>query len=220
MKKNIVFLLISFFSFSVSALSYKGCDYSDISRMKSIVSNINLSYDYTIVDNEAYFDVTINNLTEDVYFYDTVTQKKYYYSDANNGEITILNYKRYSGSYKFYSAKNECLDVSLGSKYYSFPVYNRYYNDPLCKDIPNYSLCQKWGYINYSYDEFEEMVLDYKESKTIDEDEKINVEYKKTFLEKVIDIYINYYYYFLGGLILGCCIILIINNNNNKKIKL
>ncbi len=216
MKKIMLFLLICCFSFSVSALTYGGCDYSSVSRMKSIVTNINLSYDYKIINNEAYFDVTLNNLTEDIYFYDTATQKKYYYNDTINGEIVIFNYKITSGSYKFYSAKNECYGISLGTKYYNFPVYNKYYNNELCKDIPNYSLCQKWGYVNYSQEEFEEMVLEYKNSTPIEEEQSINLEYKKTFLEKIIDIYIKYYYLFLGALILICSIIIIINNKKNQ----
>lgn len=216
MKKIILFLTIYLLGFSVSALTYGGCDYSTVARMKAIVTNVNLSYDYRVIDNVAYFDVTLNNLTEDIYFYDTITEKKYYYGDTNNGEITISNYKVSSGSYKFYSSKNECFGVSLGTKYYNFPVYNQYYTDPLCKDIPNYSLCQKWGYVNYSRDEFEKKVLEYKNSTSIEEDKDINIEYKKTFLEKIIDMYINYYYILLGILIFVCSAIIIINNKKNQ----
>ena len=213
--KKILFLLICLFGSSVSVLSYGTCDYFEISRMKSLVTNINLSYDYKIIDNEVYFDVTLNNLTNDIYFYDTVTQKNYYYSDTINGEITITNYKTNSGSYKFYSNASGCYGNSLGTKYYEFPVYNKYYNDPLCQDIPNYSLCQKWGYVSYSYDEFEKMVNEYK-TVIPDEEEKNVVEHKKTFLEKLVDIYIDYYYYFLGGLILLCSVVIVINNKKNS----
>lgn len=215
MKKIILFLLINLYCFPVFSLTYGGCNYSDVSRMKSIVTNINLSYDYKIINNEAYFDVTLSNLTKDIYFYDTTTEKKYYYSDTNNGEIVITNYKVTSGSYKFYSANNECNGVSLGTKYYNFPVYNKYYHNPLCADIPNYSLCQKWGYVNYSEDEFEQMVYEYKNSETLEENDNVVVEYQKTFLEKIIDVYVNYYYVFLCLLILICSIIIIINNKKN-----
>lgn len=220
MKKNILFLLINFLFISVSALSQDECDYSDISRMKSIVTNINISYDYRIINNQAYFDVTLTNITEDIYFYDTKKQKKYFYSDTNDGEITIYDYSITSGSYKFYSAKSGCYGTSLGVKYYNFPVYNRYYGDPLCEDIPNYSLCQKWENINYSRDEFERFVLEYKSSKEIVEEEKIEVEHKKTILEKIVDtivdIYVKYYYYFLGVLIFICVTVIIIKNKKNK----
>ena len=214
MKKIILCLLISFTCINSSALTYGGCDYSTVSRMKSIVSNINISYDYTIIDNQAYFNVTINNLTNDIYFYDTVTRKNYYYNETNNGEITIPNYNT-SGSYKFYSNNIACKDISLGSKYYNFPEYNVYHTDPLCSDIPNYSLCQKWASVNYSRDQIEEFILEYKSFKE-EVEEEIKVEYEKTIVDIIADLYINYYYYFLGGLILVCCTIIIINNKKNK----
>lgn len=217
MKKIILFLIVSFSFLPLSnALTYGGCDYSAVSRMKSIVTNINLSYDYKIIDNEAYFDVKLNNLTEDIYFYDTATEKKYYYSDTIDGEIAIINYKINSGSYKFYSNLNECPGVFLGTKYYKFPDYNKYYADPLCDDIPNYSLCQKWGYVNYSREEFEQKVFEYKDSKPINSEKEITVEYQKTFIDVIIGIYIKYYYYFLGGIILICGVVIIVNNKKNR----
>ena len=213
MKKLILFLIISFSFINSFALTYGGCDYSTVSRMKSIVSIINISYDYKIADDIAYFNVTINNLTPDVYFYDTVTRKNYYYSNTNNGEITLYNYTN-SGSYKFYSNNSSCYGISLGSRYYKFPQYNFYYSDPLCSDIPNYSLCQKWANVNYSRDEFEQMVMEYKNGKEVEEE--ITIEYEKTLIDKMVDIYIEYYYYFLGGIILILTPIIVVSNKKNR----
>lgn len=215
MKKNILFLLVSFMFINSSALTYGGCEYSTVSRMKSIVSNVNISYSYTIVNNKASFSVTLNNITNDIYFYDTITNRDYYYSDTNNGEITINNYTGYSGNYKFYSNNDNCRGISLGSKYYNFPSYNKYYNDPLCKDIPNYSLCQKWNEVNYSQEEFEKMVLEYKKPKQI-EQENVVIEYEKTLLDEIMEFYVTYYYIILFGLILFCTTIIIIHNKKNK----
>ena len=216
MKKILLFLLIGFAFINCSALTYRGCDYSTVSRMKSIVSNINVSYDYTIIDNEPHFNVTINNLTNDIYFLDTTTGKNYYYSDTNNGEITIYDYNRTSGRYKFYSNIGDCYGISLGTKYFDFPIYNRYYNHELCSDVPNYSLCQKWVNVNYSEEEFEKLVFDYKNSKNNVEEEKIQIEYEKNIIDIIVDLYINYYYYFLIGLILICTTIIIVNNKKNR----
>lgn len=213
MKKLILILIISFSFINSFALTYGGCDYSTVARMKSIVSNITISYDYKIVNNRPYFDVTINNLTDDVYFYDTVTRKKYYYSNTNNGEITLYNYTN-SGSYKFYSNNSSCYDISLGSKYFNFPKYNYFYSDPLCSDIPNYSLCQKWANVSYSRDEFEQLVMDYKNKKEVEEE--IIIEYEKTIIDKIVEIYIEYYYYFLGGVILILTPVIIISNKKNR----
>lgn len=214
MKKIMLFFIISFCFIDCFALSYGGCEYSVVSRMKSIVKNINISYDYSIIDNEPKFSVTINNITPDIYFFDTVTNKNYYYGDTNNGEITIYNYNN-GGTYKFYSNNSSCYGLSLGNKYYKFPQYNIYYTDPLCADIPNYSLCQKWTSVNYSREEFEEMVIEYK---TVYEDveEVPDIEYEKTFIDKLVELYINYYYYFLGGIIITLTPIIIVSSRKNR----
>lgn len=215
MKKFILFILISFMFINSSALTYGGCDYSTVARMKSIVSNINVSYDYKIVDNQVSFSITLNNLTEDIYFKDTGSGNIYYYSNTNDGEITINNYSGVSGSYKFYSNNNNCRGISLGTKYYSFPSYNKYYNDPLCADIPNYSLCQKWAKVNYSREEFENSISEYLDTKE-EVEEKITIEYSKSFLDKVIQFYIDYYWIILGGLILIGIPVIIIYNRKNR----
>ena len=215
MRKIILIILVSFIFINSSALTYGGCDYSLVARMKSIVNNINLSYDYKIVDNQVSFSVTLNNLTDDIYFKDTNSGNIYYYNSTNNGEITIDNYPGFSGSYKFYSNNNDCRGISLGSKYYSFPIYNKYYNDPLCKDIPNYSLCQKWSNVNYSQEEFEKLVSEYLNTEDEVED-KITIQYSKSFFQKMVQFYIEYYWIILGGLILIGITVIVIYNRKNR----
>lgn len=216
MKKVILIFIICVSFINSYALTYEGCDSSDVSRMKSIIKNINISYDYTIIDDRPYFDITINNLTNDIYFYDNITKKNYYYSDTNNGEITISGYTGDSGKYIFYSNNQSCYGLSLSTKYYIFPQYNRFHTHELCSDIPNFSLCQKWTDFDYTIQQFEEKVLEYKNLKEEIIDEKIDVVYEKTILDTIIQIYINYYYYFFGAIILICSIIIIINNRRNK----
>lgn len=214
MKKKIMFLIIMFFCF-ISSISAK-CDYSTISRLKSLVTNINISYDYYIEDNFAYFNVTLTNIIDGMYFVDTLYDRTYSYYDTNNGEITITGYNGISGSYKFYSSLSECYGTKLGTKYYKFPIYNIYYTNSLCSDIPNYSLCQKWVKKNYSYDEFLKKVTEYK-SKNVEEDDSLdNVEKNKTILDVIIQLYVNYYYYFLGSIIIICSTIIFIKRRKDR----
>lgn len=216
MKKYILFLIITLFTFSsVNALTYGGCDYSVISRLKSLVTNVNITYDYYMENNTSIFNLTITNITPDMYFYDSTTGRNYYYSDTNNGEITIYGYNVNSGNLKFYSNLGECPGVKLGTKYYTFPIYNPYYGSSLCSDIPNYSLCQKWTDVNYSYSEFEELVLEYK-NKQIVEEEQVQVEYEKSILDKIVEFYVNYYYIILGLIIIVCGTVIFIKSRNNK----
>ena len=54
-----------------------------------------------IINDEAYFDVTISNLTNDIYVSDNYYKKDYF----NNSELTIYNVKEKSIYLKFYSNK-------------------------------------------------------------------------------------------------------------------
>ena len=202
---------------NVYALTYRGCDYASVSRMKSLVTNINVAYDYRIIDNKAYFSVTLTNIFPEVYFVDSSTGNKYTYNNTNNGEITIYNYTINSGSYKFYSNLSECYGTSLGTKYYKFPSYNIYYNSESCKDIPNFSLCQKWISVNYSNYEFENLVKKYKEDLDVtDEEEDIPIIYEKSILDDIVNIYINNYYYFLIAIIVLCAVVMIITRRKDR----
>lgn len=218
MRKKILFVIaVLIFGLNrANALTYGGCDSSVLSKYKSLVTNINITYDYHISDNQAYFDVTLTNIVPNMYFIDIYNNKTYTYNDTNNGEITIRNYTNASGSYKFYLQTSGCDGNSLGTKYYKFPTYNVYYNDPMCSDIPNYSLCQKWTNVNYSYDKFESSILEYKASLEEQPLEEEIIEYNKSTLDIIVDLYVKYYYYFLIAIILVCCSIMVISRRKNK----
>jgi len=215
MKKILILLFVAFAFINCDSLTYDGCDSSQVARLKSLVKNINISYDYYMENDWPVFSITINNITEDMYFLDSTTEKKYYYTDTSDGEITIFGYNSGSGRYKFYS-NNNCSDVYLGAKYYTLPTYNKYYNHLLCADISNYNLCQKWIYVDFSEEEFEEKVKQYINSKEQINEDKIQIEYKKTLLDEIVDIYIKYYYYFFGVLILVCLIVIFVSNKKNR----
>ncbi len=222
MKNKIVYLffIISislFVCMNVKALTYGGCEYSQISRLKSFVSNINFSYDYYIDNDSAYFNITLTNLVPGIYFIDSTTNKRYSYSDSINGEITITGYNVSGGNYKFYSELNECYGIKLGNRYYNLPKYNNYYGDPLCKENPNYSLCQKWANVTYSRDEFEAMIDKYKNSGEEDKGkDDTEVIYKQTYLDKFVKFYVDYYYILLGVIIAICITVMIISSRKNR----
>ena len=212
----ILFGLMGLIMTNVSALTYGNCDYSTVSRLKSLVSNVNLSYDYHIDDGEVYFDITLTNIPNGVYFRDTSTNLTYTYQNTLNGEIIIKNYSVSSGSYKFYSYTYGCDNISLGTKYYRFPVYNIYYNHSLCADIPNYSLCQKWVKSSITYERFKKLVNDYKESLKSKNEEPKKEEQVKSILDIIFGIYINYYYYILIFVIITCSLIIYIKQKKDK----
>lgn len=200
---------------SVSALTYGGCEYTKVANMKSIVSNVNISYDYYIYENEAYFDITLNNIVPEIYFIDSQTGIRYDYNNTINGEITIKGYKSTSGQYKFYSAVSECYGIKLSNRYYNTPEYNAYYNDVLCKENRNYSLCQKWERVNYSYSEFKKMIEEYK-NKPVEEEILKDVIYKENLLDIIVKFYTQYYYFILIGIIVVSVIVMILEKRKNS----
>lgn len=218
MIKKIIIVLMAFFigRLNILAITYYGCDYSSISRLKSLVNNVNISYTYHESDSKIYFDVTLSNITDDLYFYDALTDREYHYSDTNNGEITINNYTEYSGNYIFYSNLSDCVGTKIGNKYFNFPRYNNYYNDPVCESVPNFSLCQKWVDNNYNYSEFIRKVEEYKDNLNKKPDSKPQIEYKTTWVDKLVSLYTKYYYLILLFIILVCSLIIFISRKRNS----
>ena len=216
MRKKILFLIVLTVLFAVNVKSINAeCNYSYMSKVKSLVNNVNISYDYRIENNYAYFDVTLSNLTPEIYFEDTLTELVYKYSDTNNGEITIRNYYGPSGSYRFYSTDENCWGLSIGSKYYKFPTYNIYYNDPICVGASEYSLCQKWVNKLYSYEQFKEAVSNYKDS--LDKPyEKIETTNEDGLFDIIIKFYVKYYFIILPLIIIVCLSVIIVERNKNK----
>jgi len=221
MKKNIMCILLFVnllfcFKIEVRSLTYDGCEYSEISRLKSIVSNVNMVYDYYTLNNSIYFSITLTNITPDIYFIDSSTGITYNYGNTIDGEVTISGYRHKTGNYKFYSALNKCYGVKLSNKYYNLPTYNIYYADDLCKENSNYSLCQKWANVSYSYDEFKYLIEEYNKKNDIELEEKNDIIYERTYLDLIVNFYTKYYYFILIGIIIVCVAIMIINKKKNS----
>ena len=109
-----------------------------------------------------------------------------------------------------------CKGIKLATKYHTLPVYNVYYSSDLCKEIENSNLCKKWAKNNYSYDEFKELVIEYKNKKVEQEsNQAVDVIYEKTFLNYFIEFYVRYYYLLLIGIIIICFIVMHFNKKKN-----
>lgn len=214
-KKLLLLVVILAFSFKVRALSYGGCEYSQIAKLKSYVTNVNISYSYKLEGNTPIFNVTLNNITPDMYFIDNKTGKTFFYSDTTDGEITISGYIGDGGKYNFFSSKSECYGVKLGTKYYKFPSYNVYYGSNICDGISEFSLCQKWVSVNYDYYTFNTLVNEYKDSLNKIDDNEPQI-HKKTILDSIIEFYTKNYVYFLASVIVICGTIILINRRKDR----
>lgn len=219
MRKKILFLLIAFiFAITnVNAEDSKKCDYKEIARLKSIVTNVEIYYDYNIVDGRAHFDVTLVNLTGNLYFVDMNSGKTYDKSLFKNGSVEIKDYSVSSVSYKFYSDFGDCVGTYLGIKFVNFPTYNRHYETELCKENKDLSLCNKWVSVDYSYSELERRINDYKTAiYDTDEHEDTEIEYEQSLFDKIVAFYIEYYYVVLGVIILISVVTMLISRKRNS----
>lgn len=160
------------------------CTIQEKAKLKQIVSNINISYDYVIQNNRASFSLRFNNVNSQIYFKDEFGNL-YYGNDL--GEVILYNYPA-GNSYTFdFYGVNACDYDSVGKLYATLPSYNPYYMLSVCDDAKEYSLCQKWVSHSLSRNEFIKNVNNYKNS--INENPDDNVVDKDI---SIIDFVLNF----------------------------
>lgn len=212
MKKIIFVLFLALFiPFTTVEGSY--CKYSELARLKRMASNINTSYDYVETEEDAIFNITLVNLSEELYLIDLNSETRY---DFINSEMNIPNYE--SGTsviYMIYSTDEDCGEDPLYTIRINLPSYNMFYKDDLCKGIENYSLCQKWSSNYLGYNEFEKKVKAYKDS--LEKDNKVSIEEEEpSLLYFVIQFILENYYFMLIAIIgISGMLIYIINKKSD-----
>ena len=198
--KKIILLIIMFIPSMVLARSKTSCDYTLLSNLKNLASNVDITYTYRIDNDIAFFDVSITNLNSDIYIVDNIKNKTYYYEDTNNDMVTINDYLSGNVSYTIYSNNNECLNEKLTVKYVNLPYYNKYYKYVECTDLNEFKLCQKWVKYTGNYSDFVSQVNQYRQNLKMDIGNE--VKHDESFFTKLIHFYLNYYYLVLPMLIL------------------
>lgn len=212
--RRIIVIFILLLLVPITKVEGARCSYSEIARLKKIASNVNVSYDYTESDSSVTFQITLNNLNEDIYFVDQSNYRQYKYS---TDELTLSNYQ--SGQtirYVFYATDPNCDDEPLYTARVVLPVYNQYYNDPVCNDVRDYSLCQKWSSHNLSYDEFVKKVNDYKNSLIVPEQpEEPPVADEVTITQLIVNFLLDYYIYIIAILSLALIVFFTIRKKDD-----
>lgn len=164
--RKLKFLLIIFALCLIPNKARAYCTSSEKARLKKIVSNINITYDYEIVNSIAKFTIKFSNLTPDIYFKDPY-DNRYEVSDLQNNEIVLNNYFEGSSyAFNFYG-RNSCSGSIISTLYVNTPNYNPYYQYSVCDDAKEYELCGKWVSHSLTRDEFIEKVNQYKQKNGI-----------------------------------------------------
>lgn len=192
--KVVIFILLMLLPISGKALS---CDNSEQARLRKLATNVNTSYEYVEDGENVTFNVTLTNITSELYVVDSVTGNRYSYNGTN--EITITGYKHGTNiRYSIYPSKEDCTRGYLTVKYVNLPYYNKYYKNELCKD-KKYNICSKWRKVELTEEQFKKKIaeLDREAEKKNEE----NVQTKNTIFDNIASFVFKYYpFIILGGL--------------------
>ena len=106
-------------------------------------------------------------------------------------EITINASSGENLIFYVYPTDQFCSDKYIYSIRIQLPTYNKYYKDPVCVGVENYTLCNKWSTHNMSYEKFTQNVIEYKKSlekppATIEEPEEKGIK------DYIIEFLVNY----------------------------
>lgn len=195
MKKLGIFIL--FMLLYIGKVDAYYCNYTDLANYKKIASNINYSYDYTMKGDTVEFNITLVNLSSEVYLKDNSGNTYYYVSD----EINVTASSGENKVFYVYPTDSYCKNNYIYTIRIQLPTYNPYYKSELCTGIENYSLCQKWSTHNLTYEKFSSKIEEYKNS--LKKDEEV-IEKTKTFLDYFVEYLLKYYFILLIIIILGC----------------
>lgn len=214
MKKIWLFILMLVLPICVSARAKTGCDYTLLSKLKKYASNVNIIYDYKIVNNDAYFNITINNLVHDIYILDETSGKRY---SSDNGEIVIPDIHGVKKiTFKIFSNVSSCSDELLLTQYVTLPVYNKFSTDPLCDGLDNYNLCYTFIDTDLSYEDFKEKVEAYRNRKPDEIEEEVKKEHVKSDWEKFLDFMVKYGIFIAAAIAILITIISVYRSRKNQ----
>lgn len=196
------------------------CEYKDKVRLQSLASNLSFTYEYKELDDgdRVSFDVTITNLHPELYIYDSLKNKNYYYNVDK--QVTINGYE--DGlvlEFPIYANSGECKGVWLITNYVNLPPYNPFYKDSVCDGVNDFKPCNKWYRFPLSYEKFVEQVTEHKENKKPIE-EPTPIEDKDEVIEKVITFLSKYSFYLFGSMIVvGGSLIFYLNRKDDFDLK-
>lgn len=203
-KRILILLILCLLPIKVHA----SCTSEERARLKKMVSNINVSYDYQMIGGNPIFSIRFSNLNPELYFMDPF-ENYYQVYDLENNEIVLNNYadgKSYT--FNFYGGINACGGINVGRLYVTTPTYNPYYQLTVCDDAREYDLCQKWVSHSLSKNEFVDKVNEYKEKKGIIDNSEVKK--KISFIDLAFSFLRMYGLYIVIGIVIIIIVIKVI----------
>lgn len=189
MKKLVTILSLVIIVSLPNRVAAYACSDSDKVRFSTLATDINTRIDLVESNGAVSFNVVFMNVNSDLKIKNPING-----SFLTGSEFVITGLTP-NTNYQFpvMTDRFGCSSFSLRTIDITTPAYNRYYNDAICSDIPNYKLCQKWTSFRGSYSEFTSAIKQYKDSLVKQEEETPNKSVKGLY-DYIFDFLENYYF--------------------------
>lgn len=205
---RIVFLVVLF---AIPLIAKADCSYNDKVRLQKLAGNVSFGYRYNETKYSVIFEITVSNLTSEIYMVDRSTGRYHY---SNNEDFKLENYQPGETiRFDFYARDANCTSEKLFTNYVTLPTYNPYYSSDICKGIEDFEFCQKWLKHSMTYKEFYEGVTNYLNKaevkpEPVESEEEFN-------WDAIIEFWAKYYIYILVTIIIGGGIILYLHDRKS-----
>lgn len=227
---KIFIFLVSFLPYYVNA---QECSSIELNKLRAYANVTEIKYyhiknytkgqdilDFEGTDSYNVFNISINNLTENIIVVVQNNAVTYSFNSFSKTPNTVIKGPFLGGTnyqFNYYANTNDtCNTMLLLTKSLKLPSFNHYSLDPLCEEINDYYLCDRWYTTNLSRSDFEKKVTAYKTS-LINKSSQEKLPLKNNW-DVLIDWIINNYNTLLVSIIIvGITFIIIIKINEKRK---
>ena len=209
--RRMIYFIVTLFALFYIDNAFALCTNNEKSLYKKITSNINISYDYHVVNNKPLFDITLSNVFN-VYMEDENGNR--HDPDANNQIILTGKLSGKSYKYTFYGGPT-CTGQKISILYAQTPTYNKYYNLEVCDDAREYKLCQKWVSHGLSREDFVINVQNYKKERDSKPEEPVKSKF--SVLSFILSLFTNIWFYVVLIPIIIFIVIKIVKAKKDKQ---
>lgn len=211
--RRLILILGMIFILFINSEVYAVCDTADISRLKNIAKNVEVSYEHNVYGNfgdvnselVSVYDFTVSGLTDELLIIDN-NGNRYYDNMAIDG---VINFRASSGKNNIYIFSRVCSNVLLDTRTFDLSVFNFNSLDEECQkeEFKELDICSEF-FINdkeiISSEEFKEEIVKVKEE-------------RKGKLYKIIKIVKNNLLYVIIGVLIIVIISVILFLRHRKR---
>ena len=242
MKKSfcLVLFVIFFMLFAIKVNAASTCNKERITELTSLAQNINADYEeYEVERGKEYypdledgetikevdFRIRIYNLTKDLNVSLKLNRKskqeEYFFKDVSEDGILYIDtgypseVKNYTISIR--SDDDNCQNEVLRKISLTLPIANYFYDFEVCRDNPEYYLCQEYTTVDYyekiSVDSFVKQIEEYVQQKQIQKQKEETFGYRLWVFIK------RYLWVFITIIVLGVGVFVYTKYNNKQRSK-